>query len=76
MKKVQTIMDKLTLKFHPTGKGYILCERTRPDGSTARSIRYAITRWKSGPLGLTPAQQAEWDLAYQMEKEDHEQAGS
>ena len=60
----------LTVSFHPTGKGYVVCERIRPEGVRASDIKYKLG--DPEPLLLTDEQSAEFRLAMELEREAHE----
>lgn len=57
----------LILAFEPTGTGKIECKRWNPDGTPKGSMYYDATGPK--PLGLTPEQSDEYDVAVELELE-------
>ncbi len=60
------MVEHVNITFHPTGKGQILCERVKLDGTPIRSISYD-QRHAGYIAGLSPSQKAELDLAIEME---------
>lgn len=66
-------MREVRIEFHPTGQGYVLCKRFHFDGKEARAITYELGC--QAPMLLTPAQQAEFKLAMEMEQAEAEYAG-
>jgi hypothetical protein len=55
----------IKLEFHPTGEGYILCRRFRPDGSEASPLLYKES--DEEPRLLSSNQLEEYKLAREME---------
>ena len=61
------MIGTLKITFEPTGKGYVFCDRTRPDGSKATGLMYKVGCPR--PTLLTDAQIEEWNTAMELEME-------